>query len=125
MSVTTGVVSASLEAKIPLLLRGSAGQSQLVDALIDTGYNGYLTLPPPLIQSLQLPWVQRMLGVLADGSRRHFDRYAAPIIWNGQQRIVRVDEVDTSPMIGMRFLWGHQLLIQVIQGGLVTVGPTP
>jgi clan AA aspartic protease len=123
--MTLGVVSAALEARIPLLLHGSGGQSQLVDALIDTGYDGSLTLPSALIQSLQLPWVQRILGVLADGSQRHFDRYAATVSWNGQKRIIRIEEIDTSPMIGMRFLQGHELRIQVVQSGLVTVIPIP
>ena len=40
-------VNAAYEAVISLSLRGPSGQAQEIDAVIDTGFNGFLTLPPP------------------------------------------------------------------------------
>ena len=40
-----GVVNAALEAVIPLTLQGPAGQTREIEAVIDTGFSGSLTLP--------------------------------------------------------------------------------
>ena len=114
----TGLVNAALEATIPLLLQGSSGQSQLVDAVIDTGFTGFLTLPKVLVNTLQLPWIRRTVGVLADGSQRVFDVYEVIVTWDGKTRTVRVEEADAIPLIGMSFLLGTDLRISVVQGGL-------
>ena len=41
----TGKVTADAEAMIELQVAGPAQPSQQIFAVIDTGYNGYLTLP--------------------------------------------------------------------------------
>ena len=50
-----GVVNAAYEAVIRLSLRGPLGQAREIDAVIDTGFNGFLTLPPVLVAELGLP----------------------------------------------------------------------
>jgi predicted aspartyl protease len=50
-----GVVNASGEAMLRIVV-GEATQRIVVDALIDTGYTGNLTLPPSTIAALNLPW---------------------------------------------------------------------
>ena len=49
-----GVVNSTYEAVIPLYLRGPAGQAQEVEAVIDTGFTGFVTLPPSLVTELGL-----------------------------------------------------------------------
>ena len=49
-----GVVNSAYEAVIPLSLQGPAGQAQQVEAVIDTGFTGFLTLPPSLVAELGL-----------------------------------------------------------------------
>ena len=50
----TGVVNANCEATIRLMVHGSNGQEQEIEAIIDTGFTGFLTLYPSLIAWLRL-----------------------------------------------------------------------
>ena len=54
-----GVVSGNSEAVIRLTLRAAAGATQEIDAIIDTGFTGDLTLRPALIRRLNLSWKGR------------------------------------------------------------------
>lgn len=40
-----GVVNAQLEACIPLLAEDASGQTHPIEAVIDTGFSGFLALP--------------------------------------------------------------------------------
>jgi predicted aspartyl protease len=42
----TGRVNANLEATVRLSLRSRQGAEKVVEAVIDTGFSGFLTLPP-------------------------------------------------------------------------------
>lgn len=63
-----GVVNSSYEAIVALLLRGPDGDARDIEAVIDTGYNGFLTLPPRLVAELGLPFVTSAQAILANGS---------------------------------------------------------
>jgi predicted aspartyl protease len=84
----TGAVNAHREATIRLAISGSGGQQQEIEAIIDTGFTAYLTLPPILVQALGLAWLCRQPGILADGSVEVFDVYIATVLWDGQPRTV-------------------------------------
>ena len=60
--------------------------------------------------------------MLADGSECVFDVFLAEVNWFGVLRRVTVDEADISPMIGMKLLQGCEMRIEVIRGGLLTIG---
>ena len=51
-----GVVNTAYEAVVALSLQGPEGQAQDIEAVIDTGYSGFLTLPPGLVDDLGLPF---------------------------------------------------------------------
>lgn len=62
------VVSGGREAVIAItLLGGSANGAVEVEAVIDTGFTGHLTLPPAVIRSLALPKRGFVEVELADG----------------------------------------------------------
>jgi len=67
----TGQVTAFYEAVIPIRLPDTTGRVHEFEAILDTGFNGTLTLPSGVIISLQLPWRTRGSATLANGSERH------------------------------------------------------
>lgn len=119
----TGAVNRNIEARIQLTIHDINGQSQETEAVIDTGFSGYLTLPFSLITLLGLPWHGRQPGFLADGRLQFFDVYEATVIWDGQARTIEVEATDSKPLIGMDMMRGYDLQIQVESGGTVTIKP--
>jgi predicted aspartyl protease len=55
----TGIVNADFEPIIPLSVFGSDGKIYSQDAIVDTGFNGWLSLPTDLIAQLNLKWKRR------------------------------------------------------------------
>ena len=121
----TGVVNANREATIRLVVIGPSGQQQEIEAIIDTGFTGFLTLSPTLIGALGLSWLSRQPGILADGSVNVFDVYAVSVMWDGQFRAVEVEAADTDPLVGMNLLDGYSLRVDVQSGGIVTITVLP
>jgi clan AA aspartic protease len=119
----TGIVTAAPEAVINLIVRGPNSQEEEIQAVIDTGFDGSLTLPAKLIASLGLPWRRRGRSLLADGNESLFDIYEATVIWHSQPRRVAVDEVDIVPLVGMSLLYGSELTIKVVENGSVLITP--
>ncbi len=121
----TGCVTASREAVVSLKVCSPDGTQHDVEAVIDTGFNGSLTLPVTLIEKLDLPWRRRGQAVLADGSKSLFEIYDATIIWDGKRRRIAIDALDAEPLVGMSLLFGHDLTIEVMTGGSVLIKARP
>lgn len=120
----TGIVTGQ-EARIRLTVRGPARREQAIDAVIDTGFTGALTLPLSLVKKLRLPWDNVGRGTLADGSECLFEIYRATVIWDRQARGVLVSETDSDPLVGMELLEGFELKMQVRPGGKVSIKRLP
>ena len=116
-----GVVTPAYEAVVTFTLRGPAGRDQEVQVVIDTGYNGFLTLPPELVTQLGLRYRTRGRATLADGSSVELDVYDATVLWDGRARYIEIDEADTTPLVGMLLLDEHSLSIEVEVGGRVSI----
>ncbi len=121
----SGWVNAFREATIQLPIRDLKGEPKSIEAVIDTGFNGHLTLPPQLIAELGLPFRRNGRAVLGDGRAVTFDIHEAVVLWDGRPRRIPVDAADTDPLLGMGLLQGHELTVQVVQGGIATIRPLP
>lgn len=117
----TGVVTDRREAIIHLRVHGPDRQEQEIEAIIDTGFDGWLSLPSSLVARLGLVWRRRGRALLADGSESVFDIYEAVVDWDGNARRIPVDEAESLPLVGMSLLEGYELTVQVERGGNVTV----
>lgn len=113
----TGVVTADREAMIRIAVRGRSRRRQEVDAVVDTGFNGSLSLPPSLIAQMQLVWKRRGRALLADGSDILFDIYEAVVLWGGSPQRISVDEANSTPLVGMALLENYELTIEVRNAG--------
>ena len=116
-----GAVNANLEAVVTLPLQDSSGQTREVEAVVDTGFNGYLTLPPMLMENLELPVLGDGEAVLADGSQTAFDVYGVTVLWDGQPMYVETGAVGVDPLVGMALLERHNLNIDIEDGGRVLI----
>jgi clan AA aspartic protease len=116
-----GVVNLRREATLPLVVGNSSGQREVIDTVIDTGFDGFLSLPSEIIVRLGLPWTISNPATLGDGSEVLFDFYTGTVIWDGQYRKIDIAESDTEPLLGMSLLYGYRLQVDTIEGGSVKI----
>ncbi len=65
----TGRVNADFEPIISLSIYDVNRKMYTQEAIIDTGFNGWLSLSPDLINQLNLIWKRRGRALLGDGSK--------------------------------------------------------
>ena len=114
-----GFVNDDLEAIITLKIGNNNDTVYEQSAIVDTGFNGWLSLPPYIINQLELPWKRRGRATLGDGSECIFDVYQATIIWDEKLLIISIDEAESEPLLGMSLMKGYKLIVDAIAGGLV------
>ena len=114
-----GVVNAAYEPVVTLAVQGPSGQTAETEAVIDTGFTGFLTVTPALVTELGLMLEGTSRATLADGREVTFDVYDVAVLWDGGPRYVLADAADTIPLVGMRLLDNHNLNIDVVDGGRV------
>jgi clan AA aspartic protease len=120
-----GQVNAFKQAVIPLPLSGLNRQFENVDAVIDTGFDGLLSVSPDLVTRLQLPFGMTRFYELGDGSRVEFDIHRATVLWDGQERQVDALVTTGGVLVGMAMLNGFHLFVDVVDGGEVLIQARP
>ena len=120
-----GVVNAAYEAVVALSLQGPAGQAQDIEAVVDTGYSGFLTLPTMLVRELELPFAYIGRAFLANDAEVSFDVHDVTVLWDGQPRNIKADATGSTPLVGMLLLDRHSLTIEVESGGRVVIQAIP
>ena len=116
-----GAVNANYEVVATLTILGPTGQSQEIDAIVDTGYNGFLSLPPELVSELELAFASTGWAYLADGSKATFNTHDATVLWDGQPRYIEIDAMGDVPLLGMQLLNRHSLYVEVEVDGRVVI----
>jgi len=111
----TGVVTATRRATIRLVVIGPDQRREEIEVVIDTGFNGFLTLPSHVVHALNLPFVGNRRAMLVDDRSVVLDLYLATVIWNEEEREMLVLHAEGGPLIGMSLLYGNR----------ASVTPTP
>lgn len=118
-----GIVNAELQPTISLVVRGSKGVEKVIEAVVDTGFNGFLSLPEEIVSELDLPRKSGGIAILADGREADLENFEATVIWNGCPARILVDQANIFPLVGMELCAGQELSIAVVNGGRVTITP--
>jgi clan AA aspartic protease len=121
--VISTIIDESLEAIVEVQLLDAAGASHFVEPLIDTGYNGYLSLPTRTVLDLGFPHLLRFRAELADGSQQVVHSYEGRVSWLEVERTIEIDALDAQPLLGMALLNNCLVGMEVWTGGRVTIAP--
>jgi clan AA aspartic protease len=112
---------AGLQARIGVIFRLPEQPDIQIECVVDTGFEGALTLPPAAVATLRLPYLTDLAANLADDSSIRTAVYAAVIVWNGVERSVAVLAMGRRPLIGTVLLEGQHLGIDFTDGGAVHI----
>ena len=110
------------EPRVTVSVADVTGELHPFEFLVDTGFDGDITLPLEVIQRMRLPYIRPGRAILADNLEREFGTYGAEVSWKG--RIVEVavlQSEDRPPLLGMGLLWGSRLVVDAEDGGQVTI----
>ena len=114
-------MNSACEAIVALPLQDPEGRIRDIGAVVDTGYGGFLTLPPGLVAELGLPFAYIGQALLANDAEVDFDVHHVTVLWDGQPRDIGADATGSTPLPGMLLLDGHSLNIEVQDGGGVVI----
>lgn len=117
----SGTVNGNLEPAVHLLVRGPEGQEQEIEAVVDTGFNGFLTLSPPLVRRLGLPHIGQSRALLANGKEELLDLYEVTVLWDGHWRSVEADASGTDALLGMSLLYRYSVYVESVEGGALLI----
>lgn len=116
-----GRVNPQLEPIVPLQLVAIDGQIHPVEVILDTGFDGSLSLPQHLIRRLGFPLYDDFVSILADGSKTVMRGYDGEIMWHGRRRSVLVLETQGEFLLGMNLLWRNRITIENYANGPVLI----
>ena len=114
-----------LEPRISLRVAGRERVFQTVEAVVDTGFTAFLTLPERTIQQLRLIHLGQRPATLASGEVQMFDMYGGLILWHDQLRAVVVHRTNDRSLVGMSLLSGCRLVVDTREGGDVIIEEIP
>src|SRR5690349_20486028 len=119
--ILPGTVNPERQPIIRVIVRGPQGQELTVEAILDFGYNGTLTLPPVVVSLLGLPLVGHGKLVYADGRSAEEPIHRGRILWEGVERPIRIVASGNQALFGMALLVGYRFCVEMVDGGEVTI----
>ena len=113
------------EAQVGVTLRRPGQPDLEITFVVDTGFEGALSLPSSAIAVLGLPYFTRLDANLADDSSVRTDVHAATIFWHGTEIDVAVLAMGRRPLLGTVLLEKKRLGIDFENNGPVTIDDIP
>ena len=120
-----GAFNERIQPMVVVEIADSEGQYHPVEALLDTGFTQYLTLPPDEIARLGLEYADRLPMILANGQRIEVSVYEGLVKWFGESKSARVIAVDGLPLLGMSMLENCKVTFSAQSGGEILIEAIP
>ena len=118
-----GEVRPNRRAMVAVELRAADGQFQSFDFILDTGFDGNLSLPASILRGLDAaPGIERIIE-LADGSRTTTYEWSAIVRWYGAARPIMIAASAGEPLLGMNLLWQSRITLETRAYGPVLIEP--
>ena len=121
LGMITGAVNSLRRPTITVTLIDEKGEIRSLEAHLDTGFTGDLTLPASAIKQLGLPFSATTSFRTASSRLTDFRTYEGVILWHGRRRIIDVLESEVFPLVGVGLLWDNNLSIDFKLGGDVAI----
>ncbi|MCY7275323.1 MAG: clan AA aspartic protease [Phormidesmis sp. CAN_BIN44] len=110
-----------LQARMDIILYPSKRVGVEIECVVDTGFEGFLTLPTAIIIDLGLPYIAPIDANLADNSRITTNVHQGIILWNGLERVIPILSMGRRPLIGTALLEDYHLSIDFCESGTVLI----
>jgi clan AA aspartic protease len=119
----TGRVTPQREATFSLTVIAPDDRERQVGVVLDTGFNGYLTLSSGVVWALRLPLAGNRRVTLGDGSAVVLDMYMGRVRWHEHEREILILQADGDPVGGMALLDGNRVTLDVVDDGDLLIEP--
>ena len=120
----SGTVTGDREIMIQLDVLAANQSAVSVQAVVDTGFNGFLTLPINVLNALDASSAGTRRAELGDGNLVELDVYVVKVKWHDENRDVLGLQTEATPLVGMSLLWGSRVGFDAQDGGAVTIEAT-
>lgn len=120
-----GSIDDSGDLTIPIRVLDANGHVHRIVAVVDTGFNGHISLLPHQIRELGLGPPQSVAMAVANDAIISVNAYPGIVLWQGERRPVEVIEAEGTPTVGLALLWGSLLTVEITEHGAVTISPLP
>jgi len=117
----SGTVTGDREIVIQLEVLAANHSAFSVQAVVDTGFNGFLTLPIDILHALGASAAGTRRAELGDGNLVELDVYVVRARWHDDDRDVLALQADATPLVGMSLLWGSRVGFDAEDGGAVAI----
>jgi clan AA aspartic protease len=89
--------------------------------VVDTGFNGYLTLPLDVLNALGASAAGTRRAELGDGNLVELEVYIVRVRWHHDDRDVLALQAEATPLVGMSLLWGSRVGFDAQDNGVVAI----
>ena len=120
-----GAVNANLEPVVTVGVHAPSGASAVIEAILDTGFSGELSVSTDVVRRLGLNIVDFTQAIIAGGRAIRVPWCFMELRFGGMSREILALVMDGMPLLGMSALLDQAVSIQAWPGGAVRLSGKP